>query len=70
MYSRTINQSAYVVATLCVIVLCVWSIVHAYTKTRDSPFFTDLHMTLSVLSGSATTLLLLTLIYRYAKPPA
>lgn len=62
-----VNHIAYLIAVLTTLVLLVWSIVHIWTKQKDSPHFTDLHMTLTALVGSCITLLLLTVMHKASK---
>lgn len=66
-FASIVNHSAYLTAVLTTLVLLVWSIVHIWTKHKDSPHFTDLHMTLTALVGTCVTLLMLTLFHKFAK---
>ena len=66
-FKDLVNQSAYIVAVLVVVVLCAWSIVHTLTKRKDDPLFTEIHMSLSAISGTCLLLLILTWIHKSAK---
>lgn len=64
---NVINHSAYTLAVVCVVLLCAWSIVHVYTKQKDGPLFTELHMVLSQLVATCVLLLLVTWLHKSAK---
>lgn len=65
--SSVVNHSAYFIAVICLVVLCAWSIVYTWTKKKDDADFTELHMTLSALSGTCIVLLVLSWIHKSAK---
>ena len=62
-----VNNSAYLVGVLTIVVLGAWSIVHIWTKRPDEAPFTEVHMSLGSLSGTCLVLLILTLIYKFGK---
>lgn len=66
-FKDVVNHTAYVIAVLVTVVLCAWSIVHIWTKHKDDPHLTDMHMTLSALSATCVGLLLLTLMHKFSK---
>ena len=66
-FKDVVNHSAYLVAVVVVLVLLVWSITHVWTKAKDSPLFTEVHMTLTALVGSCFILLLLTVMHKASK---
>ena len=67
MLKDTVNHAAYLTAVLTTLILLVWSITHIWTKPKDSPIFTEMHMSLTALVGSCFTLLLLTVMHKLAK---
>lgn len=62
-----VNSSAYLVAVITVLLLCAWSIVHTWTKRKDDPLFTDMHMTLTTLASTSAVVLLLAWIHKAGK---
>ena len=62
-----VNHSAYLAAVISTLVLLVWSIVHVYTKAKDGPMLTQMHVTLATISSACVGLLQLTLMHKFAK---
>lgn len=65
--SLVVNSGAYSIAVLVTITLCAWSIVHIFTKTKDAPFFTDLHMSLAAVSSTCVAILMLGVLHKNSK---
>lgn len=65
--SNVVNHSAYLIAVVCLVVLCAWSITYIWTKKQDDVDFTEMHMTLSALAGTCMVLLVLSWIHKSAK---
>ena len=67
MIKDVVNRGSYLIAIVTILVLCTWSITHIWTKSKDSPHFTDLHATLTAIYGSCLSLLLVTVMYKAGK---
>lgn len=66
-FKTAVNHTSYVVAVITTLVLAAWTIVHTWTKRKDDPHFTDLHMTLSAIASTSVVLLLITWVHSAAK---
>jgi sugar phosphate permease len=66
-FKTVVNHTSYVVAVVTTLILAAWTVVHTWTKRKDDPHFTDLHMTLSALATTSIVLLLVTWVHANAK---